>query len=324
MAAPDEGCAQRPTDRATAKHPDSHVLDHTRRTVRATMGWTNPAEEGAMSQDTPMQHGGMPIKVDWPDSEDLTLRVSVGACRLRLHAGGLGAFVEGSYEDPTGTLPLVVTQEYGEVRLAQQTRLSDVRGFKAAVPVLDLSLGTGRPFSLHLATGASDVHLDLGGLGLRRVSVRMGAGTAEIRFGSPVMGDLERFDCEAGAASISVQGLGFASPERATIVGGAAGYDLSFDGPLRRDVQTKITTAGAGVTVRVPVETAARIGVLSVLAGLTVRDGFQTWEDSYWTQAGVDGRRPLLSIDTSITLGGLELVATGNVVEPPGIEPGSL
>ena len=63
--------------------------------------------------------------------------------------------------------------------------------------------------------------------------------------------------------------------------------------------------------------------VVSVLAGLTVRDGFQTWEDSYWTPAGVEGTHPLLSLDTSITLGALELVATGDVVEPPGIEPGS-
>ena len=66
----------------------------------------------------------------------------------------------------------------------------------------------------------------------------------------------------------------------------------------------------------------ACVGIVSVLAGLTVRDGFQTWEDSYWTQPGVDGQRPMLSVDTSITLGGLELVAT-DVVEPPGIEPGS-
>ena len=114
------------------------------------------------------------------------------------------------------------------------------------------------------------------------------------------------------------------------MVGGAASYDLSFDGPARRDVQAKVTTAGANVVLRLPAQTAARVGVVSILAGLTVRDGFQTWEDSFWTQPGVDGARPLVSVDASITLGSLEIVALDaagveaiDTVEPPGIEPGS-
>lgn len=275
-----------------------------------------------MSQDVPIQQTPVPVEVPWPEADDLVLRLSVGACRLHLSPGGPEMFVTGTYDDPTGTLPLSVTGEYGDVRVAQQTRLSDVRGFKASVPTLALRLGTGRPFSLQVATGASELGCDLGGLMLRRVSVRMGAGSATIGFSAPVP-DLQRFDCEAGAASVDISGLGYASPEQVTIVGGAAGYDLSFDGPLTRDVQGRITTAGAGVTLAIPAVTAARVGVVSVLAGLTVRDGFQTWEDSYWTPAGVEGTHPLLSLDTSITLGALELVATGDVVEPPGIEPGS-
>ncbi len=264
----------------------------------------------------------VPVEVPWPASDDPQVRVSVGACRLRVHSGDDDALVTGSYDDPTGTLPLTVTEEHGNVRISQQARLSDVRGFRASPPTLDLSLGRGRPLSLHLATGASDVRLDLGGLGLRRVSLRMGAGNAAIMFDSPVTGVFERFELEAGAANVTVGGLGNASPEQASVVGGAASYDLSFDGRLVRDVNAKVTTAGANTVVRVPLTTPTRVGIVSVLAGLTVRDGFQTWEDSYWTQAGVDGQRPLLSVDTSITLGGLELVAV-DVVEPPGIEPGS-
>ncbi len=280
-----------------------------------------------MSDTTPLQQPeAQPVEVhaDWPDAPETTLRISAGACRLRLRPGTSQALVEGSYDDPTGTLPLSVTSEHGEVRISQHTRLSEVRRIKAAVPTLDLALGTGRAFALSLATGASEAHLELGSLSLQRLSVRMGAGSAEITFSSPAVGDLSRLECEAGAASVVLRGLGFASPERLVVVGGAASYELSFDGPLRRDVSARVTTAGASVAVRVPAATAARIGVVSVLAGLTVRDGFQTWEDSYWTQAGVDGTHPLLSVDTSVTLGSLELEATeGGVVEPPGIEPGS-
>ncbi len=280
-----------------------------------------------MSQTTPPAEeqpaAPVPVHVAWPDAPQASVRLSVGACRLRLRPGSAAALVEGTYDDPTGTLPLSVTAEHAEVRISQQTRLSDVRGFKAAVPTLDLALGTGRPLALSLATGASDVHLELGSLTLQRLGVRLGAGSAEIAFSSPAQGEMERFECEAGAASVTMRGLGFASPERLVVVGGAASYDLRFDGPLRRDVSARVTTAGASVGLHVPLTTAARIGVVSVLAGLSVRDGFQTWEDSFWTQAGVDGQHPLLSIDASITLGSLEIGAGDDVVEPPGIEPGS-
>lgn len=263
-----------------------------------------------------------PLRVDWFDTDEQHVRVNVGACRLRIQPGGPDRLLAGEYDDPTGTLPLTVSHEHGSLRIAQQTRLSDVRGFKAAVPTLDLSVGTGRPVSLHLATGASDVHAELGGLALRRVSVRLGAGSATIGFAAPVPVGFERFECEAGAASVTISGLGNADPEAVAIVGGAASYDLSFDGRPGRDMHAKVTTAGAAVVLRVPTDVAARIGVVSVLAGLTVRDGFQTWEDSYWTQPGVDGRHPLLSVDTSVTLGSLEIVGHDDV-EPPGIEPGS-
>jgi len=263
-----------------------------------------------------------PLHVDWFDTDEHQVRVSVGACRLRIRTGGPEALVSGEYDDPTGTLPISVTHEHGSVRITQQTRLSDVKGFRAAVPTLDLSLGTGRAVTLQVATGASDVHAELGGLMLRRAAVRLGAGSATIGFASPVVGRLERFECEAGAASVTITGLGNAAPDHATVVGGAASYDVSFDGHPTQDVNAKVTTAGANVVLRVPTNAAARIGVVSILAGLTVRDGFQTWEDSYWTQPGVDGAHPLLSVDTSVTLGSLEIVGMDDV-EPPGIEPGS-
>ena len=279
----------------------------------------HPCHDGDVDEMTHDDRTPVPIDVPWPASEDPQVRVNVGACRLRVHAGEADAMVTGSYDDPTGTLPLTVTEEHGLVKISQQARLSDVRGFRASPPTLDLALGRARRVSLHLATGASDVRLDLGGLGLRRMSLRMGAGNATITFDSPVLGVFERFECEAGAASVSISGLGNASPEQAAVLGGAAAYDLSFDGRLVRDVNAKVTTAGANVVVRVPQETPTRVGIVSVLAGLTVRDGFQTWEDSYWTQPGVDGQRPLLSIDTSITLGGLELVSE-SATEPRELE----
>lgn len=69
-----------------------------------------------------------PLLVAWPDSGDPHVRVSVGACRLRVRSGDADALVTGTYDDPTGTLPLSVTEEHGTVRISQHTRLSDVKG----------------------------------------------------------------------------------------------------------------------------------------------------------------------------------------------------
>jgi hypothetical protein len=94
------------------------------------------------------------------------------------------------------------------------------------------------------------------------------------------------------------------------VVGGASSYELSFDGILREDLHARVSTAGASVAVTVPASTPARIGVVAVLAGLSAGEGLQAWEDSYWTQPGVDGVRPMVSLDASVTLGSLSLGTT--------------
>lgn len=262
------------------------------------------------------------VAIPWPDAEDLRLRVAAGACRLRVHASDTDQWVSGSYTDPTGTLPLQVTGEHGHLRISQSARLSEVRRFKAAAPTLDVGIGVDRPFRLAIETGASDAELELGGVQITRLNLRLGAGNATVGFDRRSQTAMQRMDVEAGAAAVVMSGLGHASPDRLVVVGGAATYVLRFDGDLQRDMSAKVTTAGAGVSIHVPHQTPARIGVVSVLAGLTVRDGFQTWEDSFWTPSGQDGARPLLSVDTSITLGSLEVVADGvpgqELEGPPG------
>lgn len=257
------------------------------------------------------------VDIPWPDEDDARLRISVGGCRIRLRTastepGSPDVWVSGSYTDPTRTLPLQVTGEHGSFKVSQSARFSEIRRqSRAAAPTLDLTLGSQRPFSLALDTGASEVEADLGGAQLTRLGLRLGAGNAVLSFDRPSATAMQRLDVEAGAASVVMRGIGHASPERMVVAGGAASYEIDFDGPLSRDINARVTTAGAAVTLRVPVETPTRIGVVSVLAGLTVRDGFRTWDDSFWTPAGQDGERPLLSVDSSVTLGSLEIVADG-------------
>jgi hypothetical protein len=266
--------------------------------------------------DEDLQAEPQDVSLDWPDSPDARLRISVAGCRLRLHASQGPAWVSGTYLDPTRTLPLQLTGEHGNHRIAQSARLSEIgRRSRAAAPTLDLGLGGQRPFELALDTGASEVDLDLDGVPLTRLTLRLGAGNATLSFSEPAEVPMRRLDVEAGAASVVMRGLGHASPERLVIAGGAASYDLDFGGSLQGDVGARITTAGASVDVTVPSSTPTRIGVVSVLGGLSVGDGFRTWDDSFWTPAGQDGIRPMLSIDASVTLGSLHLTTDTAALE---------
>ncbi len=275
---------------------------------REDTGEAEPAGDGELTERTE----------PWPATAEANLRISVGACRVRLAAQGSRPDPAGEgrewvsirYQDPTGTLPLSVTRDHGTVRISQHARWSDVRGFRAGVPELTVTLSPARAMTLTVDSGASEVNVDLGGLWLRRAGLRMGAGTATVSCSTPTVDDdggLARMDVEAGAASVLMTGLANLGAEQLVVSGGAASYDLSFDGALREDIAARVTTAGASVVIRVPTSLPARIGVVSVLAGLTAGDGYQTWEDSYWTRPGVEGQRPMLSLDASVTLGSLEL-----------------
>jgi hypothetical protein len=250
----------------------------------------------------------------WSASPEHALRVTVGACRLRvLRAGEASGWVHVRYSDPTGTLPLSVQREYGSLRISQHARLSEVRRARAGVPELVVSLSDERAMALTIDSGASDVDVDLGGLALTKVTLKVGAGSVHVGCSAPtrqLAGGLARLEVDTGAASVSLHDLADAGPDQLVVIGGASSYDLSFGGTLRQDLHARVSTAGASVSLAVPATTPARVGVVSVLSGFSVDEGLQAWEDSYWTQPGVDGGRPMLSVDTSITLGSLSLTTT--------------
>src|SRR5215472_9596444 len=63
-----------------------------------------------------------PIDLAFPDDADgdpLELRIALGPCRVRIGAGTGPLWATGRYEDPTGVLPLQVTQEGRRARISR-------------------------------------------------------------------------------------------------------------------------------------------------------------------------------------------------------------
>ena len=253
----------------------------------------------------------VPITVEYPDAGDLALHVMVGACRVFIGPSQGEHWVEGTYADPTRTLPLNVTQEGGAVTLTQGPDLTHLPHPFAGVPTLKLGLGAAKPFALTLDTGAGENECELGNLPLVRLTVREGAVTSRIDFSAPNPVRMALLEVNAGAAGLTLKNLANSGATLMTLQGGAAAYEFDFGGTLRDDAEIKIATGMSSLVITVPDTVAAKISVGEFLGRLTVGSGFTRQAGAYWSQAAAEGKSPVLVIDSKVALGSIELRASG-------------
>jgi len=238
----------------------------------------------------------------------LQLRITLGACRFGARAGQGDAWVVGTYHDPTGQRAPRIVPEDGTVRIRESEptfeRISAVFG---GIPRYDLEFGKGRPFALTIETGASEFDLDLGGVPVNQLMVRQGAGRFELDFSAPNPHPMELLEVSSGAAGIELENLANANFSEMRLSGGAASYDLNFGGELSRDAEAKIEAGLSGVEIEIPASTAAKIVAETTLGSVDVGNGFTKSEGAFWTEAGMAGNEPLLTIHAGVRLGALQL-----------------
>jgi hypothetical protein len=255
------------------------------------------------------------ITIAYPERSgaDAQLRFTVGACRLRLAPAAPApqdptTWVRGTYRDPAGKLPCKIEQEGATARISQQVSRVDLFGrFGGQTPTFDLALGTSRPYMLAIETGASELTGDFGSLPLTRLVIRQGAGKATLDFSAPCTQPMSLLEIGAGAVEMRVQHLANANAAEIIVNGGAAAYTFAFDGALQRDTHARINTGMSSVEIAVPATTATMITSDSFLGSLQVGDGFSKHEGAFWTPAAVEGKRPVLSVQTNVALGALRL-----------------
>jgi hypothetical protein len=249
------------------------------------------------------------IEIPFQESGDHQLRIIMGPGQLRIAPAPEGAWVSGTYTDPTGNIPIRVETNGANAKISQSVTRPSLKWPRGA-PVLNLTLGTQRPYLLIIEGGANEINAEFGGLPLTRLECRIGAGQARFRFGEPNPQPMDQLQITSGAVEVTVSALANANAATIAIEAGAAALHLDFGGKLARDTSARVNVGAAGVDFAIPGSTAAKITVHSVLAGIDVGDGFQTREGAYWTAAAVAGETPVLAIDTNVTLSGLKLRAT--------------
>lgn len=249
------------------------------------------------------------ISIAYPESGDRQLRIGVGACRLKIVPGEGDGWVNGSYSDPSGAAPCKIVEEGGTVRISQVYSWPDMIGAWDQPPSFELALGKTRPFMLTLELGASESRLDLGGVPLSRLLVRQGAGKYTIDFSAPNPQPMSLLEVSAGAAGIELSRLANANCAEMRLEGGVGAFVFDFGGALQRDTHARITTGLSSVELRVPAATPVKVVSESMLGSLDVGAGFRQQGGAFWTEAGLAGATPLLTIRVDVALGALRLVA---------------
>src|SRR5215831_4999323 len=121
-----------------------------------------------------------PIDLAFPEeSGPLELRIALGPCRVRIGREAGPLWASGRYDDPTGVLPLQVTQDGPRARISQMPAPRSLPA-SARPPSLDLRLDTARPSQLVIDRGGNETAADLGGLPLTRLTVHHGAVRTEL------------------------------------------------------------------------------------------------------------------------------------------------
>lgn len=249
-----------------------------------------------------------PITIAYPEvAGELELRIQSGACRLKLTPVDQDAWVTGSYVDPSASINVTNETEGNRVTIRVGRSPADFFGLMSGVPELSLQLGKVRPFALVIEAGASENHINLGGLPLTSVQLNLGAGAAEVTFSTPNPLLMRELKFAVGAGKTEAYNLANANFQLLQVDGGAAGYVLDFAGAALQNATARISTALASVEVRIPPERAVEVTSESLLGQPRADSGFVQRGKEWLSQAAALGKPIELRIHSSTVMGQLQL-----------------
>jgi hypothetical protein len=138
----------------------------------------------------------------------------------------------------------------GGVRVVSRGQLNQIATV-ALSPAVDLALD--------LSLGAADADLDLGGLRVNELNLKTGASRTVVRFSQPNAARCDAAVISAGAAEISVLGLGNSRCDEVRFEGGMGRVLLDFAGAWSSSSRVEVKMAMGELTVRLPRKVGLRI-----------------------------------------------------------------
>jgi cell wall-active antibiotic response 4TMS protein YvqF len=163
--------------------------------------------------------------------------------------------------------------------------------------------------ALAVTLGAVDGDLELGGLRLTDLDLQAGASRATVRFSQPNATRCRSATLSAGAAELSVLGLGNSRCDRIAFEGGVGRVTLDFTGAWTSSSRVEVKMALGEVALRLPREVGVRLSLDKFLStfepqGLVRRGG------SYLSP-GYDQASRHLDIEVKTAMGGVTVEWAG-------------
>ena len=158
---------------------------------------------------------------------------------------------------------------------------------------------------LDLALGAVQADIELGGLALSELTMEAGASQAVIRFSQPNLSRCRAAEITAGAAELTVLGLGNSRCDRFALEGGMGKVTLDFAGAWTSSTAAEIKMAVGELTLRLPRQVGVRLTLDRFLASFDpaglVRSG------NAFQSPGYDEAERKLNIDVTTAVGGVKV-----------------
>lgn len=125
---------------------------------------------------------------------------------------------------------------------------------------------------LHIALGAVDADLELGGLRVGQLKLETGASRAVVRFSQPNGVRCRLAELSAGAAELSVIGLGNSRCDRIEFQGGVGRVMLDLSGSWSSSSEVAVKMAMGEVTLRLPRRVGVRVSLDKFLSSFQPAD----------------------------------------------------
>jgi hypothetical protein len=243
------------------------------------------------------------------DEKPVTVSVEYGAGTLTVLPASKSMLYEMEVRyDPSHFAP--VTRFDGEQRRLElgirstekgRNKMNTKEGSRASI-----ALSREVPLDLTLQFGAGDADIDLGGMRLRKLDLSTGASETKLRFSAPNPISAEEVQLRAGAAELTVSGLGNVRADRLSFEGGVGSTTLDFSGEWNRNATATVQMGVGSVTLRLPRDLGVRINrggsFLSSFdaPGLVKRDG--SYFSSNWDRAAHQ-----LTVDIDAAFGSIDI-----------------
>jgi len=193
----------------------------------------------------------------------------------------------------------------GAVRLGLASRKQGAMGVSTTTARQDASIAFSpqADLALTLSLGAAQSVVDFGGLRLASLMLETGASQTEVRFSRPNAMRCTLAAFRAGAAELTVRGLGNSRCDRVTFEGGVGSVLLDYSGSWAGDAALDAKLAVGGMTLRIPRTVGVTLTTDQFLASFQPQ-GFSRQGNTYTsTNSGTASRH--LDVMLATSLGGV-------------------